>query len=226
MQVQEVATGLWRWTARHPAWTPAEGGETGWEPDVGCVYCETGDGIVLVDPLVPDDPEQAERFWRALDRDVQRARSAPAVLLTGYWHARSATAVSERYAGARILAPDARRQETERRARVTDWFSPGDELPGGVAALATPFPEEVVFWLPSHAAVVPGDVLLGDQAGGVRLLPATWLEEGVTYEAVAAALRPLLQLPMERVLVSHGAPVLAEPRDALARALAPLPASR
>jgi hypothetical protein len=34
-----------------------------------------------------------------------------------------------------------------------------------------------------------------------------------------ASLRPLLDLPVERVLVSHGTPVLADARRALARAL-------
>ena len=33
-------------------------------------------------------------------------------------------------------------------------------------------------------------------------------------------LRPLLELPIERVLVSHGEPVLSGGRDALAEALA------
>jgi hypothetical protein len=34
-----------------------------------------------------------------------------------------------------------------------------------------------------------------------------------------AALRPLLDLPVELVLVSHGTPVLSGGRDAIARAL-------
>jgi hypothetical protein len=36
-----------------------------------------------------------------------------------------------------------------------------------------------------------------------------------------AALEPLLELPIERILVSHGEPVLTGGRDALARALQP-----
>ncbi len=82
MDVQQLAPGLWRWTAYHPDWTPEEGGVDGWDPEVGCIYCETADGIVLVDPLVPAEPENAERFWSALDRDVGRVGGAPRVLLT------------------------------------------------------------------------------------------------------------------------------------------------
>src|SRR5205085_1253679 len=36
VRVQEVAPGLWRWTALHPEWKPEEG----WDQEVGCVYYE------------------------------------------------------------------------------------------------------------------------------------------------------------------------------------------
>ncbi len=67
MDVEQIAEGLWRWTARHPEWRP----DADWPPDVGCVYYEGPDAVVLVDPLVPQD--DADRFWAALDRDVERA---------------------------------------------------------------------------------------------------------------------------------------------------------
>jgi hypothetical protein len=220
VDVRQLAPGLWRWTTAHPDWTPEEGGADGWDPEVGSVSCETEDGIVLVDPLVPAEADEADRFWRALDRDVDRAGRPPSILITVYWHARSADAVSERYPGARVFASREARREIERRARVTDWFAPDDALPGGVAARPTPYRGEVVFWLPGPAAIVPGDVLLGDPAGGVRVLPDPWLGEGVTREDVREALRPLLGLPVERVLVSHGVPVLSGGHAALERALA------
>ena len=40
MDVAELAPGLWRWTAPHPEWTPAEGGPEGWEENVAAYYCE------------------------------------------------------------------------------------------------------------------------------------------------------------------------------------------
>jgi len=220
MDVLEIAPGVWRWTAAHPDWTPDEGGDEGWEPEVGCVYCETGDGIVLVDPLVPSEAADAERFWRALDRDVERAGGRVSVLLTVYWHARSARDVAARYPGMRVFACDAAREEMEKRTDVTDWFAPGDALPGGIEAYATPLRGEVVYWLPAGAALVPGDVLLGDRAGGVRIPPDAWLTEDATREQLRVALLPLLELPVERVLVSHGEPVLGGAPAALARALA------
>ena len=99
-------------------------------------------------------------------------------------------------------------------------FRPGDPLPGGVVAFPTARANEVVYWIPEHRSVVPGDVLLGAEGGGLRMCPRSWLPEGRTLDELAASLRPLLALPVVRVLVSHGEPVLRNGRAALARALA------
>lgn len=210
MEVLELAPGLWRWTARHPGWTPAED----WEPEVGCVYWEAADAVVLVDPLVP--PDEGDRFWRALDGDVGRLRRPVRVLLTCARHARSAAEVAARYGG-ELLLPDVGETAVTgaRRLRL------GEALPGGAVAVpATPACEEVVYWLPGVRAAVPGDTILGDGAGGVRLCPAAWLRDGQTRADLAAALRPLVVLGVERLLVSHGQPVLAEAASTLERALA------
>lgn len=203
MLVDELAPGLWRWTAFHPEW----------KEEVGSVYYEAPDVVVLVDPLVPTD--EAERFWTALDRDVDRAGAPLHVLITVFWHVRSTREIAERY-DARVWAPTRGRAAIERRAgTVTDVFRPGDELPGGVVPLKTARATEVVFWIPAHRTIVAGDVILG----GLRLCPASWLPEKTSLDQLADSLRPLLELPVERVLVSHGEPVLAGGRDALAAAL-------
>jgi glyoxylase-like metal-dependent hydrolase (beta-lactamase superfamily II) len=103
---------------------------------------------------------------------------------------------------------------------VTDLFSPGDALPGGVEALATARSTEVVYWLSGCGAVVPGDVILGAEGGGLRLCPDSWLPESTSQAQLRASLRPLLELPVQRVLVSHGEPVLKGARRALERMLA------
>ena len=61
--------------------------------------------------------------------------------------------------------------------------------------------------------VVAGDTLV-DFGRGLEI--AQWLRGGVTREAVAAGLRPLLDRPVELVLPAHGAPTH---RAALERAL-------
>jgi hypothetical protein len=72
---------------------------------------------------------------------------------------------------------------------------------------------------------VVGDVLLGAGAKPhatterLRLCPERWLGTG-THDDLREALTPLLALPVESVLVSHGEPVVTGGKRALAAALA------
>lgn len=207
MDVAEVVPGLWRWTGRHEEW----------RQQVACVYYETPDGVCLVDPLVP--PEDTEKFLGALDHDVERLGGPVHVLLTVFWHARSTRELAARY-GARVWAPSRARAAVERRVgAVTDPFRPGDALPGGIEAHATSRGGEVVYFLPPERTLVPGDVLLGADGGGLRLCPRAWLPAS-GLPALRRALAPLAELDVERVLVSHGEPVLADGARALRDALA------
>ena len=197
MDVTRIDEGLWRWVTGHPDWQPGDD----WDRDVGCVYWEAEDAVVLVDPLVPTEESERDRFLEALDRDVRRHGLPVVVLLTCAWHRRSGGELAKRYEG-RVIDP------------------PADEpLPGGAIAVRAPSADEVVFWLPAARAVVPGDVLLGT-GQGLTLCPASWIQSRGGLAQLAGDLAPLLDLPVERVLTSHGPPVLEGGRDALARALA------
>ena len=173
MEVEQIAEGLWRWTTRHPDWTPEEGGEEGWAAEVGCVYYEASDAVVLIDPLAPTEDRERERFWRALDRDVAQAAKPAAVLLTVFWHERSATEVAARYPDSTIWAHERAPERIE--ARVTNPFGVGDPLPGDVEAFDACRGNEVMYWIPKHRALVPGDVLLGAPGNSVRMCPMSWL---------------------------------------------------
>ena len=85
--------------------------------------------------------------------------------------------------------------------------------------MRAPCADEVVFWLPAARAVVPGDVLLGTDRG-VTLCPASWIQSPGGLAQLARELAPMLDLPVERVLTSHGPPMLEGGRDAIARAIA------
>lgn len=197
MEVQRIEDGLWRWTTPHPEWKARDD----WDRDVGCVYWEADDAVVLVDPLVPADDEERARFLEALDRDVDRVGLPVAILLTCEWHGRSRAELAARYE-ARVLGP----QEIA-------------ELPGGITATVAPVAEEVVYWLPGARSLVPGDVLVGGEKA-LSLCPASWLQGRGGIGQLVRDLQPLLDLPVERVLTSHGPPVLSDGRAALERALA------
>jgi glyoxylase-like metal-dependent hydrolase (beta-lactamase superfamily II) len=189
MRVQEIETGLWRWTGLHPAWTPAEGGPDGWDQEVGSYYYEAPKAIVLFDPLVP--MEDRDRFFAALDRDVERAGRRVRILLTVADHRRSSAELAERYDGT------------------------VDEPAAGVETALERW-DERVYWLPAQSALVFGDLVIA-RSDGLEL-PRTWIGEE-HYDEVRDGLRSLLELPVERVLVTHGEPVLENGREALAAAL-------
>jgi glyoxylase-like metal-dependent hydrolase (beta-lactamase superfamily II) len=212
MDVHELAPGLWRWTTAHPEWND----EADWPREVGCVYLETSATLVLIDPLVPADEAARTSFLEHLDADVERNGKPVAILLTLPWHVRSAAELAERH-GAEVWASSATAEQVD--GVVTRPFEPAEILPGGVIGIDAQREGETMFWLPEHRALVPGDSLLGDGNGGVRVPPDSWFDD-VTPVEFKLALRSLLDLPVERVLVSHGEPVLADGLAALERALA------
>ncbi len=158
---------------------------------------ELADAVVLIDPLLPSEDREGFLAW--LD---ERVGGRPvSVLTTIHWHRRDRRELAERY-----------RANT---TRVWNYVPPGVEQKPLRGA------GETLFWLPAVAALVAGDRLVGDQEGGARVCPQSWLEEVRANRAdVAGLLRRLLELPIERVLVSHGEPVLHQGHTALARAIA------
>jgi hypothetical protein len=191
VELQQVAPGLWRWTAAHPEWeAPKEvDSPADWPREVGCVAYDSGDTLVLIDPLVVDGEFSG---LDALAEDKQEV----AVLVTVEFHERSRDDVKRRY-DASTAVPEA----------VTAF-----EIIGA---------GETIYWLPEQRALVPGDRILGDRPPGLRMCPESWLRYlgGYTQDDLRVRLQPLLDLPVELVLVSHGEPVLRDGRAALERAL-------
>jgi hypothetical protein len=122
VDVLEIAPGLWRWTAFHEEWNE----------DVGCVYVETEDGVVLIDPLVPSD--ETAKFWKALDRDIKRAKAPVHVLVTVFWHTRSAAACGTRDAHLGIVAGRRRSHDAQESSPTR---SHRETAPGGLEACRT-----------------------------------------------------------------------------------------
>jgi glyoxylase-like metal-dependent hydrolase (beta-lactamase superfamily II) len=202
VELERIAPGLWRWTAWHEEW----------KEDVGSVLYRRGATACLIDPLLP--PNAVDALDPVLDG------SETHVLVTVFWHTRSAHDCVQRY-GAAVWAPSRGRAAVERRAQSAPrTFRPGDELPLGIEAYATARGNEVVFWLPKEQTLVPGDVILGASDGGLRLCPDSWLPGRSKQTDLRESLRPLLDLPVDRVLVSHGAALPSGGRRALRRLLA------
>jgi len=173
-----------------------------WRADVASFALETEDGLVLLDPL--DPPKELRR--------------PDHVVLTLFYHARSTAELRPR----RVWAPRRSVKPLERRGvRVTDALDAGEDGPGGIHALASGRVSELAYWLPEQRALYAGDVLLGSP---LRVCPDGWVGKG-GRAAVRAALWPALELPVVRVLVSHGEPVLRNGKRALEQALRQAPSA-
>jgi hypothetical protein len=123
--------------------------------------------------------------------------------------------------GGRVAVLTTIRFHGRSRGAAVERYRASTEPPAGVTAFTLEAADETWFWIEEHRALVPGDRVLGDGEGGLRLCPESWLGylDRVTLDDVRRELRPLLELPAEIVLVSHGEPVLTGGRAALATAL-------
>jgi hypothetical protein len=99
--------------------------------------------------------------------------------------------------------------EVRKRTQVTDTFAAGDPLPGGIEA--NEVGPEAVYWIREHRGLVVDDVLIAREDEPLRVWSGG--------DAARDALRPLLELPIDIVLLTHGPPVLEGGREALAAAL-------
>jgi hypothetical protein len=187
--VLDVAPGLWLWRLEHPEWDP----DQGWGPVVNSTCVESGGEVALLDALAP--PEGSE-VWERLD-----ARPPTIVVVLKPDHIRDVDLFVRRY-GTKAYGPD-----VFHRGDVPDteleWIGPGSELPGGMVALYDGRNRnETPLWIPEHATLVFADALMTDSDDVLRVCATPWHEE-----RVLPALRALLELPFERLIVAHGAPV-------------------
>jgi hypothetical protein len=195
----EIAPGLLRWTAPHPDWKPRAAPESAedWDREVGSVLYELPRAVALIDPLLPTEGRAG--FLRWLDGRI--ATRPVSILTTIRWHRRDREELAGRY------------ESTTSRA----W----NAVPPGIEPRPLRGAGETMFWLPAVATLVPGDRLIGGQGGCLRVCPQSWLDDvHVNRPGLAELLRALVELPIERVLVSHGEPVLHGGRAALVRAIA------
>ena len=198
-EIRDVAPGLWLWRLRHPAWQHGND----WDPHVTSTCVESGGAVVLLDPLAP--PDDDDPVWARLD-----ARPPTVVAILKPDHVRDVDVFVRRY-GARAYGPRLFWRDDIPDTELIG-IDPGDELPGGLRALYDGRNRaETPAWLPQQRALVFADALTyADSA--LRVWGTPWHEE-----RVLPALRELLALPFEHVIVSHGEPL--HDRAAFERAL-------
>jgi hypothetical protein len=195
-----VKPGVWHWEAPHPEWTAPER----WtQTDVTSYAIDDGQRLLLFDPLaVPGDIEELA------------ANREPIIVLTCPWHRRDAPALAEQHRWPIYVPPADPADSDPVQGQV---FREGERLPIGVSAYLGMEPNDLLLWVDSHRALVAGDTLL-DRGEGL-VFPLDWADRGTGEppDKIVKRLRALLDLPVELVLPTHGAPA---DRAALEGALA------
>jgi hypothetical protein len=198
-QVRDIAPGLWIWRLDHPDWAP----HLAWSPAVTSTCVESRGEVAVLDALAP--PDDAAEIWERLD-----ARPPTLSVVLKPDHVRDVDVFVRRY-GARAFGPYVF-WRTDIPDSELEPIDPGDELPGGLLALYDGRGRnETPLWLPEQRALVFADALTAPD-GELRVWATAWHEE-----RALPALRKLLELPFEHVIVSHGEPV--HDRAAYERAL-------
>ena len=167
------------WLAPHPDWTPEEN----WPEGVMCARYEAEDSVVLVDPQLWPDGDDA--FLSLGERPVR-------VLLTSPWHERDALLFVDRY-GASVWAPPQAR-----------WKGPSlkttDEVPAGIEVFEPDADDnQALFIFSEQRTLFTGDVFSGT---GGRF--HVFLDEQTDYAVFLDSLARLADMPIDRVLIAHG----------------------
>src|SRR3989442_5622381 len=208
--LDEVASGLWRFTVTR----------NGIPPTMTAYVLRDGEDTILVDPLVDGETGPVPA---ALDEIV---RGRVRILVTTPFHVRGSGLLWRRWRDRHEVTIFGH-ELCATRLDDRSAFRPlrgGETLDGGVRAHAIGQPRraEIPFELPSHRALAFGDTVLGID-GELRVWPRhregerrhTWYEQ-----RFLPTLDALTRLDVERVLVTHGEPVLRDGASALAASLA------
>jgi hypothetical protein len=188
VEVRDVAPGLWLW--RQPHWEWREGVD--WEPEVASFVVESEGEVILLDPLAP--PPDARAVWDRLEATpptriaILKPDHVRDVDLFVHWYRLPAH-------GPWLFWPGDVPKTELRPLRA------GQAVPGGLQALDDGRGSmETPLYLPAQRAIVFAD---GMTAPGGILRP--WWSP--VWDRMHGALRGMLELPFEHVLVSHGEPV-------------------
>jgi hypothetical protein len=194
--MQEIAQGLWHWTARHPHI----------HADVSSYYLLPE--RVLLDPMLP--PGGAAWFS---EQDAEPRH----ILLTNRHHDRDSWRLREEF-GCEVHCVSEGCHELHGRGPVTA-FEFGDELPGRIVAykIDAICPDETAFHIPSQRALAVADgVVRWPGVDRLTFVPDSLMDdpEG-TKRGLRAAYSALLELNFDRLLLAHGEPVSAGASEAL-----------
>lgn len=193
--MQEIAHGLWHWTARHEHISAKVSS-----------YYLAPEGVAIDFVIPREGLEWFEEHGEPRD-----------VLLTNRHHDRHAWRLRDAF-GSTVHCIRNGIYELEGRGPVQP-FDFGDELPGGIVAYEVDAicPDETALHVPRYSALACADGVVRGPDGGELAFVPDWLmdEPEQTKQGLRDAYNGLLGLDFDTLLLAHGAPVVGGGKDAL-----------
>lgn len=186
IEIRDIAPGLWIWRAAHHHWKPGDD----WQPVVTSTYVEAGGERYVIDPLVPSTP--AQELWKRLDA---KPPTVAVVLMAD--HVRDIDDIVRRYPKVRPMGPMLFFPDDVPKTPL-ETIRADSVLPGGLVALFDARGRlETPLWVPEHRVILFGDALT-ERGGELRVWASPWHEK-----RELPALREMLKLPFDNVIISH-----------------------
>ena len=192
--VEEIAPGLWHWTARRES----IGAE------VSSYYLESE--RVLIDAMIPLEGVE----WLEQHGPPQHA------ILTNRHHDRDAWRLNAAF-GCTVHCVRNGLYELRGRGPV-EAFDFGDELPGEIVVheVDAICADETALFIPRRRALACADGVVRGRGGELQFVPDSLMDEPEqTKRGLREAYHALLELDFDLLLLAHGDPVVGGARDAL-----------
>jgi hypothetical protein len=194
--VEEIAPGIWHWSAAHP------------RIGIRVHSYYLADERVLLDPIAPDE---------GLDWFAEHGPPT-AVLLTNRHHYRSSADFVERFSVTVRCVREGLHEFAH--GELVEPFDFGDVLPGGLVAyeVGAICPDETAFHIPARRALAIADgAVRWEEKGPLAFVPDGLMDEpDQTKSGLRDAYRRLAELEFDHLLLAHGDPFIGNGRETLA----------
>lgn len=194
--MNEIAPGIWHWTARHPRI----------RQDVSSYF--VAESSTLLDPMVPPD---AGLDW------FRDGREPAAIALTNRHHHRDSERFVEAFGLGPVLVPESGLHEFEDKDLEVRGYGIGEELAPGIVChdVGAICPDDMALEIRPAGAIALADGLIRYD-GQLQFVPDQLMDDPEnTKRGLTESLRALLEIDFDVLLFAHGEPLAAGAKQAL-----------
>jgi glyoxylase-like metal-dependent hydrolase (beta-lactamase superfamily II) len=195
--LNRITSSLWGWASFH----------TQWKIDFNSYAMKMPDGIVFVDPTMPN---------AAVLEELEALGNPLAIVLTNAHHERDADVFRKRY-DIQIYAHEKAPSDCD--TRIDVLVVNGEKLPGGLKTIFLPGvtdSEMALYRKDGGGVLLIGDALMNTPAKGLQILPDQFIED---KKLARKSLRKLLDFNFRIATFGHGDPIVKDAKRRIAKFL-------